>query len=58
MLMHYSCPRCHYLVEPERGELNSGIKPGTEWEDYPEDWVCPICATPKAQFISIEAEEW
>ncbi len=27
-----------------------GIAPGTRWEDLPEDWVCPLCGAPKAEF--------
>lgn len=54
MEYHYQCPVCKYLVEPERGDLDSGIKPGVEWEEYPEDWVCPICGCPKDRFIQVE----
>jgi len=30
--------------------LDSGIAPGTKFEDIPEDWVCPICGASKDNF--------
>ena len=58
MEYHYRCGICGNLVEPERGDLNSGIKPGVEWEDYPDDWICPICGADKRKYYSIEVDEW
>jgi rubredoxin len=26
------------------------VAPGTRWEDVPEDWICPDCATGKHDF--------
>ncbi|HAM31054.1 MAG TPA: rubredoxin, partial [Erysipelotrichaceae bacterium] len=28
----------------------NGIAPGTLFEKLPEDWVCPECSEPKANF--------
>ena len=38
----YECP-CGYVYDPEAGDPDSGIAPGTAFEDIPEDWVCPVC---------------
>ena len=38
--MKYVCP-CGYVYDPAVGDPDSGIAPGTAWEDVPEDWVCP-----------------
>ena len=27
-----------------------GFKPGTAFEDLPEDWVCPVCGAGKDAF--------
>lgn len=51
--MKYVCP-CGYIYDPEVGDEESGIAPGTAWEDIPEDWVCPVCGLGKDAF---EAEE-
>jgi rubredoxin len=30
------------------------LAPGTHWADVPEDWICPMCGTPKSDFEMIE----
>ncbi len=47
----YSCP-CGYVYDPEVGDPDSGIAPGTAFEDIPEDWVCPVCGLGKAEFTA------
>ena len=37
-------------------ELESGIEPGTAFEDIPEDWVCPVCGVGKDDFEPYEEE--
>jgi len=39
--MKFECP-CGYIYDPELGDPDGGIAPGTKWEDIPEDWVCPV----------------
>jgi flavin reductase (DIM6/NTAB) family NADH-FMN oxidoreductase RutF/rubredoxin len=46
----YVCNVCGYVYDPEKGDPDNGIKPGTKFEDLPEDWVCPICGASKEQF--------
>lgn len=41
----YLCTMCDYVYDEKRGEPHRGIKPGTKFEDLPEDYVCPVCAT-------------
>lgn len=45
---------CAYVYDPELGDPNGGIAPGTAWGDLPEDWVCPLCAVGKEQFRKVE----
>ncbi len=45
----YVCP-CGYEYDPEKGDPDSGIAPGTPWEEVPEDWVCPVCGLSKDAF--------
>jgi rubredoxin len=33
---------------------DDGIAPGTNWEDVPDDWVCPECAMGKDDFDMVE----
>ena len=44
------CGICGYVYDPEVGDPDNGVAPGTAWEDVPEDWVCPLCGVGKDQF--------
>jgi rubredoxin len=46
----YRCTICGYIYDPEQGDPDSGISAGTEFEDLPESWVCPVCGAPKSSF--------
>ena len=50
----YRCIPCGYIYDPEQGDSESGITPGTSFEDIPDDWVCPICFVGKDDFELIE----
>ena len=38
----YKCNVCEWVYDPAIGDPESGIAPGTAFEDLPEDWVCPV----------------
>lgn len=44
------CTVCGYVYDPEVGDPDNKIAPGTAWEDVPEDWLCPICGASKDDF--------
>lgn len=44
------CSICGYVYDPAEGDPDSGIAPGTPFENIPEDWVCPVCGATKDQF--------
>lgn len=46
----YVCMACGYVYDPEVGDPDSGIAPGTAFEDIPDDWVCPLCGVGKDMF--------
>ena len=46
----YVCSVCGYIYDPEKGDPDSGVAPGTSFEDLPDDWVCPVCGVGKDQF--------
>lgn len=46
----YRCTICGYIYDPEKGDSDSGIKPGTSFEDLPDEWVCPVCGAGKDAF--------
>jgi len=46
----YVCKVCGWVYDPEVGDPDGGIKPGTEFEDIPDAWVCPVCGAAKSDF--------
>ena len=50
----YECTICGYVYDPGVGDTEHGIKPGTAFENLPEDWLCPVCGAPKDQFVKKE----
>jgi rubredoxin len=45
---------CGYVYDPEKGDPDSGIAPGTPFEALPDDWTCPMCGASKQDFEPIE----
>lgn len=50
VMERYVCTVCGYVYDEANGDPDSGIAPGTKWEDLPEDWVCPVCGVGKSEF--------
>jgi len=46
----YTCMVCGYVYDPKLGDPDNNIKPGTPFEELPDDWLCPICGADKSQF--------
>ncbi len=46
----YRCTVCGYIYDPELGDPDGGISPGTPFEKIPDDWVCPVCGVDKSKF--------
>ena len=49
-LRQYLCKVCGLVYDEARGDIDSGLAPGTRFEDIPEDWACPICGVTKTDF--------
>ncbi|MFH1854532.1 MAG: rubredoxin [Candidatus Omnitrophota bacterium] len=49
-MQKYRCTVCNYIYDPEAGDPDSGIRPGTAFEDIPDTWRCPICGVTKDKF--------
>lgn len=50
----YMCVICGYIYEEAKGDPDSGVAPGTRWEDVPLNWTCPDCGASKEDFEMIE----
>ncbi len=49
----YKCTVCGHLYDPVYGDPDSGIAPGTAFQDIPDDWVCPICGVGKEDYLKM-----
>lgn len=47
--MKWQCGLCTHIYDEE--------KESVPWEDLPDDWVCPVCGSPKSSFSPIR-EPW
>jgi len=50
LMDRYICTVCGYVYDPENGDPDAGIEPGTSFDDLPDDWVCPLCGAGKDEF--------
>lgn len=46
----YICTVCDYVYNPETGDTENEIEPGTPFEELPADWCCPLCGVGKEEF--------
>ncbi|MGB5988089.1 MAG: rubredoxin [Desulfobacterales bacterium] len=46
----YVCVICGYVYDPEQGDPDNNVAPGTAFADLPDDWECPICGAGKEDF--------
>ncbi len=55
----YVCALCGYEYVAKNGEPENGIVEGTDFEDLPEGYTCPLCGASKEDFeiLSEQAED-
>ena len=44
----FICSVCGFEYDPETGDPDGGIPPGTPFEEIPNDWGCPVCGAVKS----------
>jgi rubredoxin---NAD+ reductase len=50
----FLCRACGFIYDEAKGDPDSGIAPGTRFDDIPDDWACPLCGVVKADFEPYE----
>ena len=45
-MAQYICSVCEYVHDEE--------KTGQNWENLPDDWICPVCDSPKSYFSKVD----
>ena len=53
-MVKYRCTVCGWIYDPEIGDPDGGIAPGTAFEDIPDDWQCPVCGAAKSEFEKVD----
>ena len=48
---NYVCTVCGYIYDPDKGDEEVDIKPGTKFQDLTEGWVCPVCGASVDEFL-------
>ncbi len=51
----YVCDVCGYVYDPAVGDPENGVPPGTQFQNLPSDWVCPVCSAPKTEFSPVNS---
>lgn len=46
----YVCLICGYVYDPDHGDPDTGVAPGTPFDKLPADWVCPDCGAGRDDF--------
>jgi rubredoxin len=53
-MQKWQCKACPYVYDPELGDPEGGIAPGTPFEELPDDWLCPECILGKEFFEPLD----
>ncbi|MCW3066599.1 MAG: Rubredoxin-type Fe(Cys)4 protein [Solirubrobacterales bacterium] len=48
------CESCGFIYDPDDGDPDGGIPPGTAFEDIPDTWFCPVCGARKMDYVPYE----
>ncbi len=54
IMKKYRCSVCGYLYDPENGDASGGVEPGTDFDDLPDNWKCPVCGVDSQQFRPVD----
>lgn len=53
-MQKYVCDACGWVYDPQVGDPDNGVAPGTAFGDIPDSWVCPECGAGKEEFSVVE----
>ena len=53
-MQKYRCTICDWVYDPDVGDPERNIPPGTPFEALPDDWTCPLCFAAKEDFEPCE----
>jgi rubredoxin len=50
----YECLVCNYVYDPDKGDPDNDVPPGTDFAAIPDEWTCPDCGVGKDQFEPVD----
>jgi rubredoxin len=50
----FKCQICGYIYNPDEGDADRDIAPGTSFSELPDDYECPVCSAGKDEFFVID----
>lgn len=53
----YECKVCWHVYDPAQGDATWQVPAGTPFAALPPYWACPVCSTPKADFLLLADDE-
>jgi rubredoxin len=53
----YECKVCWHVYDPVQGDMTWQVVAGTPFAALPPHWACPVCSTPKADFLLLADDE-
>jgi rubredoxin len=53
----WRCVVCGYIYDPDEGDEDNDIAPGTPFGDLPPDWTCPDCGASQEEFEEMDPDE-
>lgn len=54
----YICRVCATIYDPNLGDSEEGIPPGTAFDSLPESWMCPVCGSSKDKYEILTQERF
>ncbi|MGV3768013.1 MAG: rubredoxin [Chitinophagaceae bacterium] len=52
----HQCPHCRTVYDPEYGDAQQDVAPGTMFRSLPENYTCPTCEARKTEFVEMNFE--
>ena len=49
-MQKFECVVCGWIYDPELGDPDGGVEPGTPFDELLSSWVCPVCGAVKEMF--------
>ncbi len=53
-MQKYKCKVCGHVYDPQKGDPEAGVNAGTQFNDLPDNWTCPVCGAKQKKFRPLD----